>query len=222
VIVSHCDFWITLVGSPGDKNLDFNKLFEEIQRDINSPKKHYLEGKELISEPKYGNEKANYQIQKNLKKKIQKIKAIEQTNSRRLQSVSIQPKEDYVKYTNTEIAIPSFVTHKIDYQANHTCSRLDRISCDNSLNFISQCSRSIHSNCNLKENVLDCRKETSEVFYTRKVGDNRSGLSVFGPNSKCVRIKSKRRRKMAICANIQCDISRKFYYIMLSEEFGKN
>lgn len=47
--------------------LNIENLFLEIQQEMLSPKKHYLEGKELLPEPDYGNEKANAQIEKNLK-----------------------------------------------------------------------------------------------------------------------------------------------------------
>lgn len=123
-------------------------------------------------------------------------------------------------FSKIESAIPSFVTSKVDFKVNHGCGRLNRISCDNSYNFVSQCSRSLYSNCNMSEMVVDCRKTTSEQFYKNRIGRRNLEMSTFGSASKCVQIKTRRRKKTAICSDIKCDISKKFYYINLPQEFG--
>jgi hypothetical protein len=111
------------------------------------------------------------------------------------------------------------MTSSVDFLSNHKCKRLNRVQCDNSQNFISQCSRSIHSNCNMNDIILDCRKSTSEKFYSKYIGKRHLGISQFGSNSKCVKIKGQRRRKSAICTNVKCDITKKFYIINFPESF---
>jgi hypothetical protein len=185
---------------------------------MRSPKKHYLEGKKLLPEPVYGNEKANQEILKNLKKK-QKIQ--KNNYNKNLKHVDLEIKDIPNKLNTTEAAIPSFVTNKVNFKNNHTCSKLNRINCDNSLNFISHCSRSIYSNCNLNEILVDCRKLTSKRFYENNIEKEELNFSVFGEDAKCVKVKSNKKMKSAICANIKCDISKKFYYIFIPESFCK-
>jgi hypothetical protein len=208
---------LILVGSPGEDDLNIEKLFYEIQHEKRFPRKHYLEDKELLPEPLYRNEKANQEILKGLHEKEQ---------SHIVQNKSISQKERNKNMSNNfnsiEAAIPYFVTSKVNFQMNHTCSRLNQINCDNSMNFISHCSRSIYSNCNLNEMLVDCRKPTSELFFKNNIEEKGLNLSIFGEDARCVKVKSKAKRKSAICANIKCDISRKFYYILIPESFGKS
>ena len=139
--------------------------------------------------------------------------------------ISQRTSSDADKPTNrvlSEIAIPEFVSSRVDFRSNHKCSRLNRIQCDNSQNFIAQCSRSIHSNCNMNDIILDCRKTTSSKFYKRRVGIENFRLSSFGHESKCIRIKGRRRRKSAICARVKCDPTSKFYVIYFASSFSNS
>ena len=121
----------------------------------------------------------------------------------------------------TEVALPQFISSPVDFLSNHKCKRLNRIQCDNSQNYISQCSRSIHSNCNMNDLILDCRWSNSQKGFLRHIGSKYSELSQFGADSKCIKIKGRRRRKSAICSKIQCHITNKFYIIYFPETFCK-
>jgi hypothetical protein len=67
--------------------------------------------------------------------------------------------------------------------------------------------------------ILDCRRETSKKSFLKRIGSKYSEISQFGSESKCIKIKGKRRRKSAICSKIKCHITNKFYIIYFPESF---
>ena len=121
---------------------------------------------------------------------------------------------------NISASIPQFLVNITDYKANHGCARLNEMKCDNSQNYISQCSRSPHSNCNLLDTVLDCRKVSSHKLFSRTISSRNLKISIFGASSKCVNIK-RRGRGSAVCLAVQCDSLGHSYTIFFPEHYCK-
>jgi hypothetical protein len=122
---------------------------------------------------------------------------------------------------NISIMIPTFVTSKTNYSANHGCRKLNRLYCDNSQNFISQCGISANTNCQMLDMIVDCRKVMAYNFYLKGVGMEHVKYSMFGPSSKCVRIKDQNKKKSAVCLAVQCEPRGTAYWIIFPNDIGK-
>jgi hypothetical protein len=121
---------------------------------------------------------------------------------------------------NLTFMIPQFATSKTNYAANHGCRKLNRLYCDNSQNFISQCGISANTNCQMLDMIVDCRKVMAYNFYLKGVGMKYVKYSMFGPSSKCVRIKDKDKTKSAVCMAVQCDPTGTGYWMIFPNDVG--
>jgi len=190
------------------------------------------------------NERANIEVQNEINKRIQRRTQILDTtrvipvkrfsvgvsNQRVLTTEDFQNEDDQsdksesVKFTsnpyNISVMIPTFVTGKTNYSANHGCRKLNRLYCDNSQNFISQCGVSANTNCQMLDMIVDCRKVMAYNFYLKGVGMEHVKYSMFGPSSKCVRIKDQNKKKSAVCLGVQCEPSGTAYWIIFPNDIG--
>ena len=207
-------------------------------------KKSIRKKNEKLEEVLTPNERANLQIQNEINKRIQRRSQILDTtrvipvkrfsvgvhNQRVLTTEDFQNEDDQsdkseaIKFTknpyNISVMIPTFVTGKTNYSANHGCRKLNRLYCDNSQNFISQCGVSANTNCQMLDMIVDCRKVMAYNFYLKGVGMEHVKYSMFGPSSKCVRIKDQNKKKSAVCLGVQCEPSGTAYWIIFPNDIG--
>lgn len=100
----------------------------------------------------------------------------------------------------------------------HTCDENSRnYSCDNSYNYLSQCSSSLFTNCSFLKPVIDCKNVSSYFEFSRRfIGDELLKYSSFGASSKCINIQ-KGQFKSGICSKVLCHYSKRSYYIMFNQ-----
>ena len=107
------------------------------------------------------------------------------------------------------------------YQQNHSCTTVNQFQCDNSQNYISQCSKSLYSSCPLLEVIIDCRRKNSFHFYQSLIGNHFLKVSVFGVQSKCVKVSDNRNIQGPACMEVHCDSSGTFYSVSFQTGQGK-
>ena len=191
-----------------------------------------FKNKKKIPEPLSNNQKLNNQVeqqiqsfpQDNLKTKENDIPDLVDNLSSEIET---PPKKSprllqSKNYSNLySVMVPEFLVNLPNYKANHGCRRLNKMKCDNSKNFISQCSRSPHSKCNILNTIVDCRKSSSYKSYSKMVGKRFLKVSMFGASSKCINI-LRRRRGSVVCSAVQCDPSGNSYDIFFPDDFCKH
>lgn len=193
-----------------------------------------------LKEPLQPNERANLEVSaeinrrihiQNEKKSPQRVIPIYADSFRNERNLSssenpenVSDKTELIGSTanpySLSVMIPTFVTGQTDYTANHGCRKLNWLYCDNSQNFISQCGISAKTNCQMLDMIVDCRKVMAYNFYLKGVGMDHVKYSMFGPSSKCVRIKDQQKKKSAVCLGVQCDPTGTSYWIVFPSHIG--
>ena len=121
---------------------------------------------------------------------------------------------DSENFSNPKMTIPNFVEGETNFAKNHVCRKLNRFRCDNSQNYITQCTESFLTRQNIRELLLDCRKTISHFTFERFLGPESLELSSFGPRSKCVRVKAAKQRSTATCMETYCHTGGTSYSVM--------
>ena len=113
-----------------------------------------------------------------------------------------------------DVMIPEFVEGEPDFSKNHVCRKLNRFRCDNSQNYVTQCTRSFLTQQNVRELLLDCRKTISHFSYKRFLGEDYLPISSFGSRSKCIRMKEEKKKSTATCMETFCHQGGTSYSVM--------
>lgn len=222
------------------------KMVDRFGNMSSKPKKRRRKKNKKLPEPLTPNERANVQIKEQIDQKINRSRIqikkssviplnYKETTRDSERFLSTKNDDQFTEEISDEtdtilstpnpysfsVMIPEFLTSKTDYSANHGCRKLNRLYCDNSQNFISQCGVSANTNCQMLDMIVDCRKVMAYNFYLKGVGNEYVKYSMFGPSSKCVRIKEGK-RKSAVCLGVQCDPTGNSYWIIFPNDIGRN
>lgn len=136
-------------------------------------------------------------------------------NNRKIkdQTISENKKENSSK-SDLEVVYPEFIEGEPDYSKNHVCRKLNKFRCDNSQNYVTQCTQSFLTQQNVRELLLDCRKTISHFSYKRFLGEDYLPISSFGSRSKCIRVKRDGKKSTATCIETFCHNGGTSYSVM--------